>query len=218
MRRKGIRALSIVSMIIAFWTVVVLWGGLARADGRTDGDCHSEVTDQGPSLPLGAQMTEAVIRLQPRYVRRPEQARDLVQSIIDAAYHYDQEPWIALALGFKESSLHPSVGRLARRGRLGELGYFQLMPRGAPYRRCGRGRDMADAYDNALAAMCWLNHVQDLCGTDDPWQYIAAYSMNRCPRPKEGRRIRAARMTRLYLSHMVGDAECERLWPTNSSV
>lgn len=218
MHRKGIRALSIVSMIIALWIVVILCGGLARADCPGDGDCHSEIMTTVERPPLGAQMTKAVIRLQPRYVRRPEQARDLVQSIIDAAHHYDQEPWIALALGFKESSLHPSVGRLVRRGRLGELGYFQLMPRGAPYRQCARGKNMADAFDNALAAMCWLNYVQDLCQTDDPWQYIAAYSLPRCPRPREGHKIRAVKMTRMYLSHMVGDAECERIWPTNSSV
>jgi hypothetical protein len=163
---------------------------------------------------LHRRMTAAVISLQPWYEKRPRLARRLAGIILDAARDHEQEPWIALSMAYKESSLSPGVGRLQVTGELGEEGYFQIMPRSFPMRECGKGRSMGNARANADTAMCWLSYVRNLCETDDPWQYVSAYGMSRCPEPGEGRELRPSKRGREILCRMVGEEECDSIWPS----
>ncbi len=163
------------------------------------------------------QMAEAVVELQPWYERRPQAAKRLAMIIFDAAEEHSQDPWIALAMAYKESSLSPGVGRLKVTGGLGEEGYFQIMPRSYPGRTCGKGRNMGNARANADTAMCYLAHVRDLCDTDDPWQYVSAYGMRRCPYPGEGHDLQPSKRARRFLCKMIGQGECERRWPSAPS-
>jgi hypothetical protein len=159
-------------------------------------------------------MAEAIVELQPWYARRPRAAKRLAMIIFDAAEEHSQDPWIALSMAYKESSFAPGVGRLEVTGGLGEEGYFQIMPRSYPGRTCGRGRSMGNARANADTAMCYLAHVRDLCETDDPWQYVSAYGMRRCPGPGEGQDLRPSKRARRILCKMIGQAECDRRWPS----
>ncbi len=170
-----------------------------------------------PVVELESKMVEAVIQEQPYYETRPRNALRLARIIHDAAEEHSQSPWIALAMAYKESSLSPRVGRLQVTGSLGERGFFQVMPRSYPMRKCGQGRSMGNARANADTAMCYLAHVRDICETDDPWQYVSAYGMRRCPRPGEGHDLRPSKRGREILCRMVGQAECDRIWPPVSS-
>jgi len=170
-----------------------------------------------PHLGLEARMVKAIIQEQPWYTKRPRRARRLARIIMDAAHEYEQNPWIALAMAYKESSLSPGVGRLKVTGELGEEGYFQIMPRSYPLRACGEGRSMGNARANADTAMCYLSLVQQTCDSTDPWVYVNAYGMNTarhgCPTPERGHDMRPARRAREILCRMVGDEECGTIWP-----
>jgi hypothetical protein len=166
-----------------------------------------------PVAELEKRMVQAIIQEQPYYKTRARSALRLARIIYDAAEEHTQSPWIALAMAYKESSLSPGVGELQVTGGLGEEGYFQIMPRSYPGRTCGKGRSMGNARANADTAMCYLAHVRDICGTDDPWQYVSAYGMRRCPRPGEGRGLRPSKRGRRILCRMVGQEECDRIWP-----
>jgi len=156
-------------------------------------------------------LVSAIVELQPSYRTRPSAARRLAGIISDAAEAHGQNVWIALAVAFKESSLRPSVGDATVTGELGEEGYFQVMPRGYASAVCGRGRDMGNARANADTAMCYLGVVQSSCDTEDPWQYVAAYGMKRCPRPGEGRSVRGSKRARAVLCRVRSD--CDEIWP-----
>lgn len=166
-----------------------------------------------PHIELENRMAEAITELQPWYRSRPNRARRLASIIHDAAVDHEQNPWIALAMAYKESSFQPGVGELHVTGDLGEEGYFQVMPGGYAMRTCGRGRSMGNARANADTAMCYLGVVQSECDTDDPWQYVSAYGMRRCPRPGEGRSLRPSKRARSILCRMVGEEECSSIWP-----
>ena len=163
------------------------------------------------------QMVEAVIHYVPRFRARQTKARRLVSIIYDAAMTHRIDPWIALAVAYRESSLLPSVGSGGRRGARGELGYFQIMPGGSAMRVCGAGRPMTSPAANADTAMCYLAHVRQLCESDDPSIYVAAYSMRNCPTtPAKALRIPATRRARELLCEMAGDERCERIWPRST--
>ena len=170
-----------------------------------------------PYIDLEARMSKAIAQENPWYRNRPRRAERLARIILDAAIDHDQNPWIALAIAYKESSFAPGIGRLRVTGELGEEGYFQIMPNSAVRRLCGQGRSMGNARANADTAMCWLSYVRGHCETDDPWQYVSAYGMRRCPRPGQGRQLRPSRRARKILARMVGDEECEAIWPTKVS-
>jgi hypothetical protein len=164
---------------------------------------------EDPVAELEKRMVQAIIQEQPYYQSRPRAALRLARIIYEAAEEHGQNPWIALSMAYKESSLSPGVG---------EEGYFQVMPRSYPIKRCGQGRSMGNARANADTAMCYLEHVRDICETDDPWQYVSAYGMSRCPRPGEGQSLRPSTRGRKILCRMVGQAECDRIWPPVGSL
>lgn len=174
--------------------------------------------EEGPQVeptgdPVLDSMTAAVIKLQPYiYGGAEEEARSLASVIHDAAMDNGVDPWVALAVARRESSLHPRVGLGQVTGSLGELGYFQVFPGGAAERMCGQGCDQADPGCNARTATCWMAHVREQCG-DDPWSYVGAYGRRRCPRnTAEARRWPEVRRAREFLCEAMG-ASCDTTWP-----
>lgn len=159
-------------------------------------------------------MTRSIIGIQPYYRSRDKRAYSLATAIYTAAQKHDQNPWIALSIAVRESGLRPEVGNLKIRGSRGELGYFQVMPNSQPQKICGKNRSMKNAFFNADTALCWLSYVQSYCSTSDPWQYVAAYGMSRCPGARESRRMRSTQKARQLLCDLVGDQKCEKIWPS----
>lgn len=177
---------------------------LAELAGGRERESGSETLDR---------LTAAVVELQPWYRRRPNRARRLADIIYTAAREHGVDPWIALSMAYRESSLAPNVGRGDRLGALGEEGYFQVMPSSYPRRVCGQGRDMGQPRANADTAMCYVAHVREVCESDDPWVYVAAYGMRGCPSPERARRLPSPRRRRETLCDVVGDTECDSIWP-----
>jgi hypothetical protein len=161
----------------------------------------------------GAGMVREVVALQPWYKARRGEAAQLARHIQEAALRHDIPPEIGLAMAFCESSLLPYVARGRMVGRKGERGIFQVMPDGRAERLCGQGRSQWDIEANADTAMCYLAHVRDnVCRTDDPWVYVAAYSSRSCPTPRRARRMKVAKRRREVFCRIVGPG-CEAGWP-----
>jgi soluble lytic murein transglycosylase-like protein len=158
-------------------------------------------------------LTEAVVELQPWYRKRGRSARRLADIIYTAAREHGVDPFLALSMAYRESSLLPSVGRGERVGALGEEGYFQVMPSSYPRRVCGEGRNMGQPRANADTAMCYVAHVREVCESHDPWVYVAAYGMRGCPSPERARQLPSPRRRRETLCTVVGDTECDTIWP-----
>lgn len=161
----------------------------------------------------GMGLVEEVVALQPFYKTRQRAAAQLARHIQEAALRHGVLPEIGLAMAFCESSLLPSVGLGPRRGSRGERGYFQVMPRGRAERLCGQGRSQWNAAANADTAMCYLAHIRDnVCRTDDPWIYVAAYSSRSCPSARGARRMTGAKRRRKVFCRIVGPG-CDAVWP-----
>lgn len=152
-------------------------------------------------------LVEAIIKLQPSYADRRHRARRLAEIIREPAAEYGINPFIALAIAMKESSLLPN-----RMGALGEEGYWQVMPRGYARRVCSGGCEPSSPRCNARTAICYMDHVRSLCG-DSPWVWVNAYGMRRCPREAETRAMRPSRRARGFLVATVGEEEADQIWP-----
>lgn len=190
------RAIQVVSCVLAFVAaaaVTMHFCGRANAEG--------------PGL------AAEVVALQPYYRSRQGQAATLARHIQEAALKHDILPEIGLAMAFCESSLLPTVRGKRVVGRQGERGFFQVMPDGRAERLCGQGRSQWSSSANADTAMCYLAHVRDnVCKTDDPWVYVAAYTANTCPTPSEARRWSGVRRRREVFCRIVGPG-CDAVWP-----
>jgi len=200
-----ITVLIIATIAVAFACAMALW---------SPGKCNAEEARKaGPADLVLGELARAVQNLQPWYRSRPERAAGLAEAILHAAQAHEQDPFLALAVAFAESALHPSVGEGRRLGSKGERGYFQVMPDSRPERLCGRGQDMFDASENAATAMCYFAHLEELCQTRDPWVLVAAYALARCPSPRYARRMRMTRKRRAILCRVVGEPRCLEIWP-----
>jgi hypothetical protein len=162
-------------------------------------------------------MLKSVLEIEPYFRGREGAVRRIVSVIFEAASEHGINPWIALSMAYRESSLLPSVGSGRRRGALGEVGYFQIMPGGYAIHVCGSGRSMTSARANADTAMCYLAHIREVCESDDPSVYVAAYGMRNCPTDATtAMRLPRARRARSILCQMAGEERCNVIWPMPS--
>lgn len=153
-------------------------------------------------------LVQTIIKLQPSYEGQRGKARYLAELIIESAAEYAVNPYIVLSVAMKESSLLPN-----QIGGLGEQGFFQVMPRGYARRVCSGGCDSASASCNARTAICYLDHVRELCG-DDPSIYVLAYGMSSCPTNLASAiQSRPVRRARGFLVDAVGEEEANEIWP-----
>ena len=168
-------------------------------------------------------VAEGVRRLQPWYLnaknprvrmRRDREFSRLVSYIHKASVTNEIDPRIAVVVGFRESSLLPSIQ--LKTGSRGERGYFQVMPKSLAVRVCGKGCDQNTPQCNVNTAMCYLSYCRELCG-GSPWQYVGGYGRSRCPDSvAEARTWREVRRARRLLCQAYGDWVCDEVWPIPS--
>lgn len=146
-------------------------------------------------------------------LRREREFFRLVSHIHNASVENQIPPQIAVVVGFRESSLLPSIQ--LKTGSRGERGYFQVMPGGLAIRVCGNGCNQNTPRCNAQTAMCYLAYCRDLCG-ENPWQYVGGYGRSRCPESvTEAQSWREVRRARKLLCNAYGEPVCDEVWPTS---
>lgn len=146
-------------------------------------------------------------------LRREREFHRLVSYIHTAAIANNIPPEIAVVVGFRESSLLPSIQ--LKTGSMGERGYFQVMPGGLAIRVCGNGCDQQTPRCNADTALCYLAYCRHFCGAS-PWQYVGGFGRSRCPDSvAEAKGWREVRRARQLLCRAYGSEVCDRVWPNS---
>jgi len=142
-------------------------------------------------------------------------AFEIAGIIRDYSEEWRFDPYVVLSIAKKESSLHPRWILGPGVGGRGEMGMFQVMPRGRAVRTCSDGcDDLFNPRCNARTALCWLDLARRQCG-DDPWLYVAGYGATRCPRTyDEARSWRPPNRAREILCDILGEEECSSRWPS----
>jgi len=176
---------------------------------------EEDIISEPPSIkeeisPLPS-LQEAIAELQPWYRQEGnDRALSRITEIISqAALENDIDPILAAAIAMRESSLMISVGE----GALGEVGLFQVMPRGIARQVCPRRCDIRRPACNADTALCYLSFLRDYCGPQDTWIWMGAYGMSRCPTSEEARRMVFTRRTRNFVTQVVGERYTNEIWP-----
>lgn len=213
MRTKTKKKISFVAFLI-----VLLTGILLVLSERSEANETQQIVRKSSREVVA----EGVRILQPWYymaknprvrLRRDREFGRLVSYIHDASIKNQIDPRIAVVVGFRESSLLPSIQ--FKTGSRGERGYFQVMPRSLAVRVCGDGCDQNTPRCNADTALCYLSYCRDLCG-ENPWQYVGGYGRSRCPESvAEARTWREVRRARRLLCRTYGDSVCDEVWPTS---
>jgi hypothetical protein len=111
----------------------------------------------------------------------------------------------------RESHYSKRVENGIKRGALGEIGMMQVMPDGYAIRRFGNDCEQTDAACNIMTGTRYLENARELCETDDPWVWMAAYGVGECPSPRTARRLKTAKNARIIFCDIT--PECEEHWP-----
>jgi hypothetical protein len=161
---------------------------------------------------------EAIQELQPWYYqsrdpvtlsRRSEQLTQLTNAICNASRETKIDPILAVAIAFRESSLHPIVGRGERDGKRGERGYFQVMPGSSAERFAPFDCSQHEPECNAKTALRFMSFLRDKC--DNTWSWVGSYGRGvKCPDIEVAREWTEVRIARRYLCK-IGD--CDSIWP-----
>jgi hypothetical protein len=153
----------------------------------------------------------AIIKLQPWYKTRPLKADEIAYSIERASKQYNHNPFIALAIARRESSLMPTAGNKRGIGYGIDRGLFQIRSGGVAERYCGYC-DQFNYDCSARTALCWLDKTREMCG-DSPWQFVAGYGRNECPRDLgHAKTWREVKLARSFLCK-VSEKLCNEVWP-----
>ena len=94
------------------------------------------------------------------------------------------DPFLVVAIIFKESSFRAKV-----KGKKGEVGLMQIMPRGTLTRSITK-ESMTDVRANIRVGVGHLHYWQERCGVDKMDVWLSAYNAGRCKRTKYARRVR----------------------------
>jgi hypothetical protein len=169
--------------------------------------CESQVHSSIQSLQPWYYRTSDLIALS----RRNEQLFKLTNAICNESSKTGVNSLIAVSIAFRESSLHPNVGKGIKNGLRGERGYFQIMPNGTAESFAPGDCSQHDPDCNATTAFGFMRHLKSICG-DDPWVWVAAYGGrgDPCPTREEAREYPEVRVARSYLCK-IGD--CDSIWP-----
>ena len=137
---------------------------------------------------LIAAVTAAVLSLVPHWKSEEDQAKAKKYAAIiveeSQAVQPPIDPFLVAAIIFKESSFRANV-----KGKKGEVGLMQVMPRGALTRAITSER-MTDVRSNIRVGIGHLHYWQERCGIDDMDLWISAYNLGRCKRTKYAKRIK----------------------------
>lgn len=218
-RRADVRVRTKKKVSLVAFLIILLTGIFLIIAERSE----ANETQQMVESDSWRMVADGIRRLQPWYlnsrnprvrIRRDREFTRLVSYIHNASEQNGIDPRIAVVVGFRESSLLPSIH--LKTGSRGERGYFQVMPRSLAVRVCGDGCDQKTPQCNANTAMCYLSYCRELCG-DSPWLYVGGYGRSRCPESAtEARTWREVRRARRLLCHAYGDWVCDEVWPIPS--
>ena len=137
---------------------------------------------------LIAAVTAAVLSLVPHWksekamIRAEEYSTIIVEET--QAVQPPIDPFLVVAIIFKESSFRAKV-----KGKKGEVGLMQIMPRGTLTRSITKER-MTDVRANIRVGVGHLHYWQERCGSDDMDLWLSAYNAGKCKRTKYAKRVR----------------------------
>ena len=142
---------------------------------------------------LIAAVTAAILSILPQWKSdaAAERAEQYATVIVEEtqAVQPEIDPFLVTAIIFRESSFRPKV-----KGRRGEVGLMQIMPRGALTREVARPadkRDLTDARANVRVGVGHLVFWRDRCGAPaDVELWVSAYNLGKCKRTGYGRRVK----------------------------
>lgn len=137
---------------------------------------------------LIAAVTAAILALVPHWKSEKSQVRaEQYATIIVEECQAVQppiDPFLVVAIVFKESSFREKI-----KGKKGEVGLMQIMPRGALTRTILKGK-MQDVRSNIRVGVGHLHYWQTECGPENMDLWLSAYNLGRCKSTKYARRVR----------------------------
>lgn len=137
---------------------------------------------------LIAAVTAAILSLMPLWKSDAshERAKDYATIIVEESQAVQPpiDPFLVAAIIFKESSFRAKI-----KGKRGEVGLMQVMPRGAVTRTITKERNL-DVRANIRVGIGHLNYWQKECGRDDMDIWLSAYNAGRCKKTKYAKRVR----------------------------
>ena len=137
---------------------------------------------------LIAAVTAAVLSLVPHW--KSEAAKDRAEEYATIIVEESQavqppiDPFLVAAIIFKESSFRAKV-----KGKKGEVGLMQIMPRGSLTRTIIKG-SMKGVRSNIRVGVGHLHYWQKRCGRDKMDVWLSAYNAGRCKQTKYARRVK----------------------------
>ncbi len=137
---------------------------------------------------LIAAVTTAILSLVPHWkseaaaTRAEQYATIIVEE--SQAVQPPIDPFLVAAIAFKESSFRAKI-----KGKKGEVGLMQIMPRGAVTRTITKER-MTDVRSNVRVGIGHLKYWQKECGPDKMDVWLSAYNRGKCKRTKYAKRVR----------------------------
>lgn len=137
---------------------------------------------------LIAAVAAAILSLMPQWKSETKQdkADEYAQIIVEESQAVQPEidPFLVVAIIFRESSFRRKV-----KGKRGEVGLMQVMPRGTLTRTITK-QDLTDARANIRAGVGHLRYWQDECDSEDMELWLSAYNAGKCKKTFYGRSVR----------------------------
>jgi hypothetical protein len=169
--------------------------------------CESGVGRVVESEALGCdarcQVELGIRRLQP--AASEERAQALAEVFVAAGAEANLDPLLLVAIAMRESSLHPAVEQLAKRGSVGELGLMQINPAGPALRM--RPQDCPETLEGAACQVRtgarFLAFTMAHC--PGSWSRgVSAYGRSSCPSDEEATADRNVVRARRYYEQAGG--------------
>lgn len=136
---------------------------------------------------LIAAVATAILSLMPQWKSeaKHQRAEDYAQIIVEEsqAVQPEVDPFLIVAIAFRESSFRAKV-----KGKRGEVGLMQIMPRGALTRTITK-EDLTDVRANIRVGIGHLHYWQEECGHDDIELWLSAYNAGKCKKTFYGKSI-----------------------------
>ncbi|MCU0664325.1 MAG: transglycosylase SLT domain-containing protein [Myxococcota bacterium] len=136
---------------------------------------------------LIAALTAAILALMPHWQSRAEQdrAREYATIIIEESQAASPpvDPFLVASIIFRESSF-----RQQARGKRGEIGLMQVMPRGVVTRAVSTEK-ITSVRTNIRVGIGHLNYWQQQCGVENVPLWLSAYNAGRCELTKYHSRV-----------------------------
>jgi len=150
---------------------------------------------------LIAAVTAAILSLLPLWKSNEahERADKYAEIIVEETQAVEPEisPFLVTAIIFKESSFRSKV-----KGKRGEVGLMQIMPRGALTRTIITKPNLADVRTNIRVGVGHLHYWQNKCGSENIDVWLSAYNSGKCKKSNYAKRIR-----RLYCKIFPGGCD-----------